>query len=455
LVLSAATSMRCASHVMNIVLTLFNIPAEVPDWHTGRYWLMRIGYYKINREKEKADDWVWIIDHSVQIGSEKCLVILGIRLKNLPKNRPLRYSDVEPIDLIPVKTSNGEIVYEQLEEATKKTGIPREIIADHGPDLNAGINKFINKHKETTCEIYDIKHKTASILKRELENNESWKKFLEHCTKTKAQVQQTELAFSAPPNQRSKARYMNIDILVVWGNKILNFLKSEKDNPSGKLSKKNIEEKLSWILKFHEKINEWGNMMAVVQIVESGVRNNGLSNKTLNQLENELNNLTLCDKAILIKNELLSFLEIESSKAKSNEMLLGSSEIIESLFGKQKMLEKEQSKNGFTGLILAIGAFVSVTTKDVIKQAMNIVKTKTVLEWTKNKIGETVQSCRKKLLVSSTASLPSKNRRFDIRLNPTKVIKESNISTHLGNWGLNHLDDYKKEQKQNQISLGC
>ena len=45
-------------------------------------------------------------------------------------------------------------------------------------------------------------------LKRELENNESWKKFLEHCTKTKAQVQQTELAFSAPPNQRSKARYM-------------------------------------------------------------------------------------------------------------------------------------------------------------------------------------------------------------------------------------------------------
>jgi hypothetical protein len=34
-----------------------------------------------------------------------------------------------------VKESNGKIVWQQLEKAIEKTGIPREIIGDHGSDL--------------------------------------------------------------------------------------------------------------------------------------------------------------------------------------------------------------------------------------------------------------------------------------------------------------------------------
>jgi hypothetical protein len=40
---------------------------------------------------------------------------------------------------------------------------------------------------------------------------------------------------------------------------------------------------------------------------------------------------------------------------KENERLLGSSEVIESVFGKQKYLEREYAKEGFTSLILGIG----------------------------------------------------------------------------------------------------
>ena len=36
------------------------------------------------RAKAQADDWVWIIDHTVQLGQEKCLLILGVRLRDLP-----------------------------------------------------------------------------------------------------------------------------------------------------------------------------------------------------------------------------------------------------------------------------------------------------------------------------------------------------------------------------------
>jgi hypothetical protein len=37
-----------------------------------------------------------------------------------------------------VTHSDGQGVYQQLEQATAKTGVPREIISDHGTDVKAG-----------------------------------------------------------------------------------------------------------------------------------------------------------------------------------------------------------------------------------------------------------------------------------------------------------------------------
>lgn len=124
---------------------------------------MRIGYYKLTRPKEQADDWIWIIDNTIQCGQEKCLLIVGIRLSALPAAETiLNHDDLEPLALFPVTKSNGEIVYQQLEETMKKTGVPREIINDCGSDIKAGIDLFCGKHPET-CFIYDIKHKATAI----------------------------------------------------------------------------------------------------------------------------------------------------------------------------------------------------------------------------------------------------------------------------------------------------
>ena len=64
--------------------------------------------------------------------------------------------------MFPVTSSNGEIVYQQLGEAIEYTGVPKEIICDHGRDLKKGIEIFCNQHPQT-CFIYDIKHKVAAV----------------------------------------------------------------------------------------------------------------------------------------------------------------------------------------------------------------------------------------------------------------------------------------------------
>ena len=62
---------------------------------------------------------------------------------------------------------------------------------------------------------------------------------------TKLELQQTPLAFLSPPNQRSKSRYMNVDVLVQWGQKILTFLSViERDEKA--------YEKLGWIIEYRD-----------------------------------------------------------------------------------------------------------------------------------------------------------------------------------------------------------
>jgi hypothetical protein len=81
-----------------------------PDRSTGRLWLLWIGLAALLRAKTIADDWVWVIDHSIQIGQCKCLVILGKRLRDLPEGRPLGHHDTELIALVPMTSSTKQTV---------------------------------------------------------------------------------------------------------------------------------------------------------------------------------------------------------------------------------------------------------------------------------------------------------------------------------------------------------
>lgn len=377
---------------------------NTPTWYTGRLWLMRLGYYKLNVEKEKADDWIWIIDHSIQIGEEKCLVILGIRLCNLPTERALRYEDVEPIEMIPVKKSNGDIVYTQLELTKNKTGTPRAIVGDYGSDIKSGIEKFCEAHK-TVCYIYDVKHKVASLLKRELTRDNQWEAFITLASKTKQQVQQTALAGLAPPKQRSKARYMNTEYLLDWGNNALQLLTESDDIISKKeFDVDKVKDKLGWLLDFKNDFERWNAILTIATTTEHFIRQKGIFNDADIDLAGEFNSLNLKDNPTTnkFKHNVLEYVKSEGAKAHPGERLLGSSEIIESLFGKQKFIEKEQSKSGFTGLLLALPALVSKTTDEVIRNAIESTPVKKVYDWYKENIKSSVQSKRKKAFKFTT-----------------------------------------------------
>lgn len=400
LVFSAAASLRCAARVIEIVVAALGLSLPCPAWSTGRAWLLRVGYYKLTRPKVQADDWVWIVDHTVQVGTEKCLVILGVRLCHLPPaGHSLSHADVEPIELLPVRHSDGTVVYQQLEKAVAKTGVPRAIVSDHGTDVKAGIEKFCDQHPQTSA-IYDIKHKTAAVLKRELEHDPAWLAFTQQASRTQSQLRQTDVAALAPPSQKAKARYMNVDVLVEWGQATLALLDQLPHSVTPHFDPDLVKRKLGWVADYRPHLEVWSEIFQVIATAESCVRQQGLYHGAQTELKKRLRGVAHTESGRRIRDELVSFVAAEENKAHPHERLLGSSEVIESVLGKMKRLEQHQSKSGFTGLILGLSAMVATTTQEIIQMALETVPTKKVLAWCQDVLGSSVQAKRRAIFSS-------------------------------------------------------
>jgi hypothetical protein len=401
LVLASRTPLRCAGRVPAIVAETCGISLGTPHWTTGRLWLLRLGLFKLTRPKAIADDWVWLVDHSVQVGTTKCLLVLGIRLSAMPPaGQPLRHEDLEPIELLPVENSTQETVCAQLESAVAKTGVPRVILDDHGSDLHGGVKLFQQRHPRT-IEIYDVTHKAARLLKRRLEHDPRWTEFCRHVGQTRRQIQQTPLACLLPPTVGDKARFMNLGPLIRWGVDTLRVL----DQPPAPLTQQapaeTRESRLGWLRDYAAPLREWSQFTAVIDTTLDFVRGEGLTPQSGAEVRDMLDALCLDPPARTLAIELAAFVRDESAKAAPGERLPGSTEVLESCFGKLKALEQHHSRSGFTNLILTLGALVSDTTADIVAQALEAVPTKRVWDWCRTTLGTSVQSLRNLVYHSS------------------------------------------------------
>ncbi len=208
-VLEAAISFRAIPKSVHVVFSSFAIfqKTKIPCPNTILRWLTKVGLYNLLSEKEQADDWAAIADHTVQLGDQKCLVILGVRLSKLTGN-PLTLKDMKVISIEVHKSSKAEIMDEALERAQKKVGTIEMVCADDGPDLRGGIERFCERNKAGRS--FDIAHKAATYLKKILNNQEQWKNFTTAAAESKKKMQQSKTAHLAPPNQRTKSRFLNL-----------------------------------------------------------------------------------------------------------------------------------------------------------------------------------------------------------------------------------------------------
>lgn len=394
LVLDAACSLRGASAALGLLRDFSPEFPRRPAASTGQTWLLQVGLYELQRAKEAADDWVWIVDHSVQLGTLKCLLIVGCRLSVWrAADRPLTLRDLSVLALEPVEKSTGALVAQQLAATTAQTGIvPRAVLSDQGSDLKNGIARYQAEHPETAATL-DIAHQTANQMKRELVADERWSSFLVAAGQAKQRLAMTPLAHLVPPTLRSKARYMNLEELVAWGTQTLRYLDDPHAVAGRELDRQLLHDKLGWLHAYRDALAEWGAAMRVVADTLVYVRRVGYHA----QAADELGCCLLPAAAPLAQRvalRLLEFVAGQSAAARPGEHLLGSSECLESLIGKGKRLEGQHRRSGFTKMLLGMAAAVVTPTYEYLTAALTQTKTQDVLDWCRARLGPSLAAQR-------------------------------------------------------------
>jgi hypothetical protein len=372
----------------------------VPDWTTSRTWLMRLGLAQLRQPVVEADDWVWMVDHSIQLGRDRLLAVLGGRLSELPTGAPLRLGELRLLHLKVMRDPDMRSNRDELLALAHRTGVPRVLLSDHGADLRGGIRLMGEalgpKEAARMLNLHDVKHRTALALKHRLEDSPRWAEFLSQVGATRNALKQTEWAFLLPPVLRSKSRYLNLGELVPWACRLRVLLEHEPKALLEHGAPEKLRQKMGWLLGFEADLHLWQGWYRVAARTEEVIRTRGLYRGVERNLDVRLSGLVKDEPSRQMASELRAFVAEQSGRLSVGERVPGSTEVLESCFGTLKALEKDQSKGGFTGLVLGLGALVGKVTKEVVAAALRSTPVKAVRNWCRQNVGATMQSKRQR-----------------------------------------------------------
>jgi hypothetical protein len=369
---------------------------RAPSFTTIKHWVQQVGFYKLKRAKTVANDWMVLIDASIQMGEKKCVVILGCRAATLHKvkNRALTLEDLEILSMCIVSSLTGKVVTEMLHEVALAVGKIIAICSDRGSEILCGVRHFQITSPETR-HIGDTAHRVSNLLEATLEKAPRWKEFREQVTLARRKMQHSLIPGALPPSPRAKARYMNVDSLIEWAADMLVLLDHGTSNPG--LDIDELRKYLGWLPSYRDEVDYWNRLILIGVAARHVVRMEGIHRSIVDSFEEAISSSMIGMRELQFADQLTEFLLNQSRGVKSGEYLIGSTEVLESLFGKIKYMEREQRAFGFTSLLLAAMAAVGPLDEKTVAEAMTSVKLSDIDTWATKEIGQSVQSQRRQI----------------------------------------------------------
>jgi len=442
------------------VLELFNwaLLEGSPTFPTVQNWACRYGLYILHQPIEYRTDWVFVLDHTVSLGKNKCLVILGISEENLERvNYCPRHEDMQVLRLEVTDLGTGDALSASLKALSAQVGIPTQIVADHGSDVVKGIRVFQEQHPGTVY-TYDVSHRMATFLKQGLSNDTRWNDYLSHCGSCIPKFQQTNMAFLCPPRQRTKARFMQTHHQVHWGQNMLRYYdrgdfslidtgfslnESLVESLSQQFSKADVNilhsqlginypdqtsfrqilgqhlgdrvelladsfwnqanngkrrfmEGFEWLLTYRQDLECYDQLLEWSHYVQKQLKTEGLSAESQHKIEESVNVMDFEDPRLQqLVQKTFAYLKQEiESFPDEQQVALASSDIIESVFGAYKSYTEKGPLKEIGKLVLMIPVFVTGMCKEALKKAMETIPTSDIKKWLDENCGPSMLAKR-------------------------------------------------------------
>lgn len=312
----------------------------------------------------------------MMLGSEKLLLTLAVSSEH--NGAPLKFEDVEILDMAVSDSWNGEKIGKQLETAAKKVGYdPEYVISDNASVMKKGI-RCANFQQQR-----DIGHSMGMFLERTYKNDVEFVKYCKLMSEPKSKFNMKKIAYLLPPRQRTIARFINLNNWVLWSYKMLdvysNLSNEEKDV-------------FSFVPENASLIKELAEVLNCTSKIETICKNKGLSKDTVQECKNEVRNILFNgnERMRRIGVQIYNFLIEEGEVVKENKVHNNSSDIIESIFGKFKSRKSPNKLNGVTSHILALPLNTVLLGKNKknfnFKTALENNKIKDINKWTEKNL---------------------------------------------------------------------
>jgi hypothetical protein len=154
-----------------------------------------------------------------------------------------------------------------------------------------------------------------------------------------------------------------------------------------------------WVLAYRDSVPEWTQTSAVSKTLQTVVKTNGLARTTPEAVKAALAELgPLSPPVEAFQTRMLTYLQGEAAKLPEGATWLGSSDIIESVFGHYKAFTARGPLKEIGKLVLTIPAFLSDLTAPVIRNAMESVRTIDVEHWVETHLGDSMLKRRRRAL---------------------------------------------------------
>ena len=377
------------------ILELFNSKAAyvghwIPHFTSVINWSLRLGLGLLKQVKPISQPWVAIMDHSIDIGTKKALVVLRITVDALSqRGSAICLEDCECIGLTVSDKVTGETIHPELEEIFACSGNPVVIIKDADATLQKGVRLWSDQQQNSIPTIDDIGHTMANALKAQYEKLNVYKRFTALLSYGAQCLRQTELAFLMPPKLRSKGRFQSISRLGRWGEKMLDVFAVKGPAEKGSVLEK-LRKALPNFCQSREFIVRFASTTHIVSQVMEILKNKGLDKVTYKQCYGLSKTLPRNSK---VKKRLQAWLKKNSKLQKQLTVspLLVSSDIIESLFGNFKHIIERSPQADMNRTVLLIPALCGKPNETVITSALSQVSQSDLKKWEENNIPYTVR----------------------------------------------------------------
>ncbi len=387
---------------MNSLRGVGRVFALFTEWFDGglpcytivQDWIMRFGLYKLSKPPQQRNDWVYVLDHTIDFGKKKCFLVLGVTLEKLrEKAFNIGHQDMEVLAVRIEESATAESVRRTLQQVSNQTGEPAQIVSDGGKNIKRGIADFKQDCKQEVRETYDITHQAALLIERHLANDENWNLLLKKIPETKRGVLHTCIAFLSPAKPRDKCRWLNLQTHLDWADKMLRF---EKE-PMPAEQREKYDARMGWLKDFKPQLREWRTMLNMLEAAKYEIKTYGLRRDSRKRVDNALSQFRASTRRLrTLRKQILQYIEQQTDGIQKNETFLGCSDIIESVIGKYKSFSAKTPMKEVGKAVLTIPVFTSEVTQQEVKEAMEQVSTRDLKNWLEQNIGNTLFAKRKR-----------------------------------------------------------